>query len=239
VFQAGHVVVGLPQGNHTVTVRNLLNGTRQQMQLDAIQIIDDTMPGTILTAANPRYETSFANRLAEDTFLYYGNWQSLEGNKAKKYSAQNYDLITNSPGAAIVFQTQGIDTLRIARTAKRGFASMQICIDGTEGCLDIPGDRDPAVVHLASLLDEPFSMVEPHIISLVLTSRGRFELDAIDVFDASTPLPPGFYEEDEPLLKYDTNWNNQAASKYTNRRAQQTTTAGAEMLFHMNGSIFE
>ncbi len=232
IYQVGYSIFGLPAGNHTVTIRNLQNAPTltSQMQFDAVFIANDTMPANLLTEAQARYETSFINRVAQDTFLYYGNWGSVEGKKAAKYSGQNYDFVAGT-GAGIVFQTDNIDTLRIARTLRKGYANIEVCVDGTTDCTAILGDRDPAVIQLPD--------TDPHVVSIVMTSAGRFELDAIDVFDSSTPLQPGMYEEAEPLLKYDGTWNNKVSSAYTNRRAQRTLTQQGTMLFHMNGSMLE
>lgn len=233
IYQVGYSVFGLPAGSHTVTIRNLQNAPSLtgQMQLDAISIANDTLPANLVTDAQARYETSFVNRVTDDMFLYYGNWGSIAGKKAVRYSGQNFDFIQGVSGAGVVFRTDNIDTLRIVRTLRKGYANIEVCIDGTTNCTAILGDRDPAVVHLPD--------TNEHVVAIVLTSAGRFELDAIDVFNTTTPLQPGMYEDDNPLLRYDATWNNKPSSSYTNRRAQRTLTQQGTLLFHMNGSMLE
>jgi uncharacterized protein (DUF2141 family) len=240
-YQVGYSIFGLPLGTHTVLVRNLTHPTylTSKMDLDGILVTNDVLPGNILTNANPRYETSFTNRVEENRFLYYGNWSSVGGKSASRFSGSSYDLVQRNIGAGLVFQTQGVDTLRIVRTARRGNADMQICVNGSANCLNVPGDRDPAIVHLDELVNGAFSLVNPYIVSISLTTGGRFELDAIDVFNSSVPLTPARYEDDDPRLRYDTGWNNKVSGSYTNRRGQRTATTGAEMLFHMEGSMLE
>ena len=210
------------------------------MQLDAFEVINDTLPTNILTGDGNRFETSYDNRVEDDTFLYYGDsWRSYEGSRARKFSGENYDEIKKETAAGIVFQTQGIDTIRINRTARRNYANMQVCVDGGDGCVDIPGDRNPAVVHLVDLLGTTVNPGDVHIISVILTSAGTFQLDSIDVFDGSQPLTPALYEDDFPLLRYDTTWNERTGSSYTERHVQRSNNDQAEMLFQMNGSHLE
>jgi hypothetical protein len=81
-YQVGYTFSGLTATEYTVTVRNL---QAKPMQLDAVAILDDPLPGNILNDPSTRYETSFVNRVADDRFLYYGNWNSVAGSKASKH----------------------------------------------------------------------------------------------------------------------------------------------------------
>lgn len=227
-YKVGYTISGLPAGNHTVTVKNL---QAKPMQLDAVQILADPMPGSILTNASSRYETSFVNRAADDRFLYYGPWNSVSGSKANKYSGANYDFITGAQGASVLFQTQGVDALRIVRTAKSGNASIQVCVDGPVNCTDITATQLSTIVTLPD--------ANLHQVAIILTSPGRFELDAIDVFNTTAPLTPGLYEDDVPNLQFDASWTFKTGSAYTAQRARRTIAANAEMLFYIDGSVLE
>ena len=228
LYKVGYTISGLPDGNHTVTVRNL---QAKPMQLDAVQIYDDPLPGNILTDAQVRYETSFVNRAAQDTFLYYGAWNSVSGTKASKYSGANYDFIQGAQGASLVFQTQDVDALRIIRTVKAGYASIQVCVDGPATCTDIPATQSSVVITLPD--------TSLHLISVILTSPGRFELDAIDVFNSLNPLTQGLYEDDTPNLQYDASWTPKTSSAYTQQHTRRAAVANAQMLFYMQGSMLE
>ncbi len=241
-YLVGHTVIGLPEDDYTVSIRNLQNPDRltQRMMLDAFEISNDTLPTNILTGdSGTRFETSYDNRIEDDLFLYYGSdWSSVEGRRARAFSGENYDTIRNKPGAGLVFRVQNVDTLRIERTARRGYAAMEICVDGSAICRPIPGDLTPAVVHLSELVDS-FNISEEHVISLVLTSNGTFNLDAIDIFDTSAPLLPARYEDDYPALKYDISWANRSSGTYSERHAQWSNENEATLLFHMYGSFVQ
>ena len=240
-YQFGYSVFGLPEHDYTVAIRNLQapDTLTNRMDLDAVQFFDDTLPSNILTGNGTRIETSFENRETDQNFLYYGDgWRSYSGSRARRYSGENYDQISRTPDAGLVFRVQDVDTLRIIRTARRGYADIEVCVDGTGACLAIPGDRDPATVHLAELVSG-FDKSTAHVISLALTSSGNFLLDAIDLFDSSAALDPAQYEDDYPSLKYGLDWTNINSRSYSAGHGQYATKDQTEMLFHMNGSQFQ
>ncbi len=240
-YQVGRSILGLPENYYTVVVRNLDEPTYNThlMKFDAIQVYDTPVPTNVLTGDGTRYETSYTNQADEGNFAYYGDgWTSYSGIYARYYSGSNYDRILRKPGAGLVFQIQGVDTLQIIRPARYGYADMQLCVDDGGDCTDIPATNDPAVVHLVDLVSG-FNKNATHVISLSLTSSGYFYLDAIDLYDSSTPIPPGMYEGDYVSLKYSGTWIKRPSSLYTERYGQYTTEDGAQLLFSMTGSHFQ
>lgn len=217
--------------NFTVTIRNL-GGS---MKFDALQI-HGALPGNILEIdadGVQRYETSFANRVADDLFTYIGaGWRTVVGNAAKAYSGLNYDTISKRFGAGIIFRTDGADRVQINRPAKSNYAILEVCIDDDPCLPPIAAMADPVVVNLPD--------TNEHTISVSLLSTGTFILDSITLFDTSVPIAPGQYEDNYPLLNYDTNWTNTPiASKYTDKRGKQTSTVNATLLFTIGGSYLQ
>jgi hypothetical protein len=231
-YQAARtVILSDTPGNFTVTIRNL-GGS---MKFDALQI-HGALPGNILdvgTNGVQRYETNFANRLINDQITYIGaGWRTVTGNAAKTYSGQNYDTIARRFGAGIVFRTDGADRIHINRPVKAGTPSLEICVDNNPCLPPVTFNVDPVVIDLPDKNE--------HRISISLLSTGTFILDSITLFDTAVPIPPGQYEDNYPLLNYDSNWTNTPSNaKYTDKRGKQTSVVNATMLFHMQGSYLQ
>jgi hypothetical protein len=231
-YQAGRtMILSDTPADFTVTIRNL-GGF---MKFDALQI-HGSLPGTILAVdadGVQRYETNFANRIIDDRFTYIGaGWRTVTGSGANAYSGKNYDTITRRFGAGFVFRTNGADRVQINRPAKSTNASLEICIDNNPCIPAIAGSVDPVVVDLPN--------TNAHTISVTLLSTGTFILDSVTLFDTSVPIGPGQYEDNYPLLTYDSNWTNTPSNaKYTDKHGKQTSTVNATLLFHIEGSILQ
>ncbi len=231
-YQAARtVMLSNTPADYTVTIRNL-GGS---MKFDALQI-HDVLPGTPLEVdadGVQRYETNFTNRVADDMFTYFGaGWRTVTGSGAAAYSGRNYDTITRRFGAGFIFQTDGADRVQINRPVKSGYASLEICVDDDPCSPLIAANADPVFVNLPD--------TNPHVISVSLLSTGTFILDSITLFDTSVPIGQGLYEDNYPLLTYDSNWTNTASNtKYTDKRGKQTSVVNATLLYHIDGSFLQ
>lgn len=245
LYKVPRTVVGLSAApaNFTVVITNRPNSaTQTTMKFDALEVFNHSLSTLRLNQPGQRYETSFKQfTTAPDTtpFFYHGTgWTTIE-TPWVTYSGKNYDQIVYRQGAGFAFRTAGVDLVRIVRPAVFGWAAMEICASDHDfdaaapgqNCLQVPGQQNPVIVRLPN--------TNERIITVTLATSSIFILDAVDVYDTTSPLPVGQYEDDYPLLRFDNNWAPIASGLYTQVRGMRTTVNNADMLFYMDGAYVE
>ncbi|MGQ9887199.1 MAG: S8 family serine peptidase [Aggregatilineales bacterium] len=246
LYKIPRVVVGLSAtpADFTVVITNVPNNSAQTtMKFDAVEIHNHTLSELLLDQPGQRYETSFkqfSTDAAATPFFYYGaGWNTVEGPWIRTYSGNNYDQSVYRQGAGFAFRTSGVDLIRIVRPAIFGWSTMEICASGVDfdavapgqNCLLVPGQQNPVIVQLPN--------TDQRIITVTLATNSVFILDAVDVYRTTISLPVGQYEDDHPLLRFDSNWSPIISGLYTQVRGMRTTTNNADMLFYMNGTYVE
>lgn len=245
LYKTPRTVVGLSAApaNFTVVISNRPNSPAQTtMKFDAVEIFNHTLPALLLDQPGQRYETSFTQFTANASavpFYYFGTgWSSVEGPRVA-YSGMNYDLNLYRPGAGFAFRTSGVDLIRIVRPAVVGWATLEICASGVDfdpvaagqNCLQVLGQQNPVIVRLPDTAE--------HIITVTTATSSVLILDAVDVYNTNSPLPVGQYEDENPLLQFNSSWSPLVHGLYTAARGMRTTTDNADMLFYMNGAYVE
>ena len=246
LYKIPRVVVGLSAvpADFTVVIVNRPNSpTQTTMKFDAVEIYNHTLSTLLLDQPGQRYETSFSQFSTDPDatpFFYYGTgWSTVQGPWVRTYSGSNYDQIVYRQGAGFAFRTSGVDRIRIVRPAVFGWSAMEICASGVDfdaatpgqNCLLVPGQQNPAIVQLPN--------TDERIITVTLATNSVFILDAVDVYYTNNPLPVGQYEDDYPLLRFDSSWAPIISGLYTQVRGMRTTTNNADLLFYMNGTFVE
>ncbi len=280
-YQAARSVLGLPAGNYSVAVRMLADQNQPDahattgslgllespitMLVDAMAIYNDPLPGAILNTTGQRYETSFVNRVVDDTFLYYGSrWRSFSGTRYTRYSGRNYDNTSNQIGAGVVFRTDNADTLIFYRDTRTGYSPLEICVqrlsDNMRRCAihdNAGGTANQAAINI------PLFDTNPHVVSISTMYTGTFNLDAFELVDTTIAattavLQPGLHQETHPGIGYSissdrpivapctaaapcptyADWRNVIVSSYNGGRAMQSNTDNASVSFTFNGTGF-
>ncbi|MCB9454575.1 MAG: hypothetical protein H6671_01155 [Anaerolineaceae bacterium] len=263
VYQAARTVLGLNSGVHTAVVQMLdddglptVHNARYlpiTMQVDAVQIYNDTLPANALDTVGVIYETSYNNRVADGQFNYYGStWRSLEGRYARYQSGNNYDQTRSVVGAGVVFQTDNANNVTLYRDTRRGYAAVQACAirvsDQARQCFTIDNGAGTGYQQPVAI---PLFDTTPHIVTLTTLDAGIFNLDAVKLVDTTAPMPAGFYEDTYPGLNYSgSDWTTISFRYYTDSHtvetlAGTTLTGGnpaagdGSMIFRFTGTGFE
>jgi hypothetical protein len=273
-YQAGRTILGLPAGNHAVIVRLLADQNEPDahvltgsiglvespitMSLDAVAVYNETLPGVVLNTTGVRYETNYLNRVANNTFRYFGTaWRTVSGTAAVLYSGSNYDTTTGKIGAGVLFQTTGANTVMLYRSLLSTYTPMQVCIvrqsDNNRRCTIINnggGTGNQRVVNV------PLFDATAHTVSITTTDAGAFYLDAIELANVTAPaLLPGLYQESDPRITYSTSltaphpvfnpahpiyadWRNVTVTSYNGGLAMQSSTIDASVTFQFTGTGF-
>ncbi|MEO8610342.1 MAG: hypothetical protein ABI690_20775 [Chloroflexota bacterium] len=265
-YKAARTILGLAQSNYTVAVQMLDdNGipavhtaatTPLTMQIDAVQIYNDNpLPTNVLNTLGTRYETSYTNRDADKTFLYYGTgWLSYSGTAARLYSGSNYDRITNVIGAGIMFSTNNADSIILYRQTAAGYAPVEVCgtrVDtGARTCTIVQNNGSAGYQQAFSVALNTTGYTGAQRVSIVTVDGGSFALDAIEIANSSSALTAGHYDDTYPGLKFTDNagtgngaWTTVFSTAYSGGSVHQTTganpTTGDILSFTFTGTGFE
>ena len=199
------------------------------MQLDAVEVYNDlwfSLNGTNWNAVDglramvpgTRYELN-AQRAASDQFVqYFGNWRSVSGAAANAYSGRNFDE-AKAYGASVVFRTSGANAIHIYREAKRNNSPLLACatpvnlpLSGFLETSSIAGARRCQIISSEGrIASAPYTFVlgnavDEYVVTLSTLNSGQFRLDAIEAFNTTAPLAAGYYEDTNPSLRYDSNY---------------------------------
>lgn len=254
-YNAPRTIAGLVPGNYRVVV-DLVGGGN--LEVDSVSVYDeawfaadatDWVNGTGLRALEPgrKYETSFDNRAAENLFLYYGDWVSNTGAKARSQSGNNFDA-TRETGATVVFRTAGANAMQIFRDVRKGYSPILVCAQQ----LDIDPLTAAAPRTCQQLSSDGVGFGEPisfqfgdedtneYIVSISTLTPDIFNLDAFEVFNVTQPMTAGTYEDVSPQINYDGVWEASYNSRaYTAGRLLQSTNDDASFQFEFTGTGFE
>jgi hypothetical protein len=238
LFGVSRVFAGLnanPQ-NYSVSIRH--TQATKRMKFDSFEVFGAATLPFLQPGADGSelYQTSYVNRATDGLFSYYGStWRSVTGTAAKAYSGSNYDTITGKIGAGILFRVSGAAQVQILRQPGARNANLQVCVDPgvlPVNCQDVLSTADPAVVTLPN--------TGAHTVSVITTSSGLFNLDAINVYTGTAVMFPGVYEDNNALLNYSaTQWTTATGSSYSEVRGKQTTLLDASVTFNINGNRVE
>ena len=259
-YKAARTILGLAQGSYTASVQMLADNHLPAihapaalpitMQIDAVQIYNDTLPINVLDTLGTRYETSYTNRVANKTFLYYGTgWLSYSGAAYKLYSGSNYDRITGVVGAGILFSTDNADSIILYRQTAVGYTPLEVCATqagGSRKCTIVQNNGSAGYQQAVAV---PLNGGGPQRVSIVTLDGGSFALDAIQLANSTSALTAGLYDDTYPGLKYTDNagagsgaWTTVFGATYRGGSAHQTTVAGASgdvLTFSFTGTGFE
>lgn len=262
-YKAGRVIQGLAENNYTVVVQMLDDNAKPAvhtaattpltMQIDGVQIYGDTLPTKVLDTVGQRYETSFVNSAADNTFLYYGTgWRSFSAANLTTYSGNNYDLISGVIGAGVVFRTNNANAITLYRNTGSGYSPVEVCAIPTAA----PQNRKCQTVINAGTagVQQPIGInfgtgsTAEHIVTITTLEAGAFYLDAIQISNTNTALQPGFYENTDPALTYTNGtldgaeyaWKVVAGTAYSGRSVHESNDNAAELTFSFtNATGFE
>ncbi len=248
-------IAGLEEGIYTAYIRhtgvtyNPSTRVGEIMKLDTITVLGDDWTGlNPLTDVGVRYETSYTNRLTQNSFLYYGTaWRSFTGTAARLQSGSSYDQIMRATGAGIIFQTDNADIVRLYRDTRVGYAALLACAAPlVGGTLDYANYTCTVIQNNGGtgnqqVFNIPLSGSGPHVVSIMTLDNLTFNLDAIELVNSVASLAPGTYSESHPGLTYDyetpptsptTVWRTVVlASRYVDNSAFESTAPGARLTF--------
>lgn len=199
--------------------------------IDFIEVLDATK---VLTAGT--YEED--NR----AFDFVGSWVDSESNKHSNSSAK----MSITEGNYVTFKFTGTGFSWIGSTTKnRGIAKITIDEYTDDSTFEVDTSSTVAGYQkeLYTINTLPYGT---HSVKIEVTNKKNPNsnslgqvIDCIKILDATTAvLEPGIYEEDNPLLIYNGNWNIANDPKNSNGTIKTSDSVGDSVTFNFYGTGF-
>jgi hypothetical protein len=232
-FRVNRSILGLPRALYAVVVQmrpdngipavHAANQLPLRMDIDTVTVYDDIwfannqsnwLDDTHTTAITPamgRVETNVNNRTTDRRVQFFGAWSNVAN---ARYSGGRYDL-TSSAGAGILFRTANANTITLFTALGNAFTDVIICAtplnlnpltqSGPTSCVEqtLRGSGFQQAINftLGDAVDE-------YVVTITTTRNAQFHLDAIQVFDSTVALTPGFYESNDARIRYNRAYQN-------------------------------
>jgi hypothetical protein len=205
---------GLENNNRSIT---RANSRQTEMRFDGVEVYgtDDFAWASLATLANDvRTETSYENREANNQFIYFGgtdrDWRSNTGSRARNQSGADYDQVSRTFSAGIMFKTNSADRVVIYRDTRTSNSDMLVCTAataslGSPDCNYVDnqggtGYQVPATVMLTGTGE--------HIVYVYTLEDRNAIFDAIMPVSSVDTLTNGIYDDTHPAISYDTQYTN-------------------------------
>ncbi|MFQ3673468.1 MAG: hypothetical protein SNJ83_07730, partial [Aggregatilineales bacterium] len=232
-FRVNRSILGLPSAQYAVVVQmrddngipavHTASQLPLRMDIDSVTVYDDvwfanSQPNwsddthtTAITPAMGRVETNVNNRATDRRVQFFGGWSNVAN---ARYSGGRYDL-TSSAGSGIVFRTANANAITLFTALGNTFTDVRIC--ATPLNLDPLTQSSPTTCTEQSLRGSGFQRainftlgdaVDEYVVTVTTMRNAQFHLDAIQVFDSTIALPPGFYESDDARIRYNRTYQN-------------------------------
>ncbi|MFQ3657607.1 MAG: hypothetical protein SNJ54_01550, partial [Anaerolineae bacterium] len=232
-FRVNRSILGLPSAQYAVVVQmrddngipavHTASQLPLRMDIDSVTVYDDvwfanSQPNwlddthtTAITPAMGRVETNVNNRATDRRVQFFGAWSNVAN---ARYSGGRYDL-TSSAGSGIVFRTANANAITLFTALGNTFTDVRIC--ATPLNLDPLTQSSPTTCTEQSLRGSGFQRainftlgdaVDEYVVTVTTMRNAQFHLDAIQVFDSTIALPPGFYESDDARIRYNRTYQN-------------------------------
>lgn len=183
-----------------------VNAPYINMWFDGVTVLDNGWQSLTPLTPGTVYETSFANRLAQNRFAYSPTvWSTVNGPIAQ-FSGGSYDISRNITGASVTFRTNGADAVRFRRNLGSGQALLQFCAalettPNNRRCVVVNNAGSGVGHHINVLLNETGNTA-PHVVSITALTAGNFILDTIEPVVNTAPLTAGFYDDNAVGISY-------------------------------------
>lgn len=257
VNAAARTVAGLPPGNYAVAVEMLADASVNPllMMIDGVSVyneawfasdgtdwtndadLQDLSPGT-------RYEPSYNNRVTQNQFQFIGTWADSTGNGSD--SAQNV-VFAAQYGATITFRTRNANAMLLYHRLNRGYASVLVCsapvdinplrVVNTKTCQIIStegsGFQQPVPFYFGS------ADTGEYVVTISTLSNASYILDAVELFDVTSPLPAGIYPDVSPYINYSGGWASYFIADASSGRVQYSLTPTGQAEFTFTGTGFK
>jgi RHS repeat-associated protein len=204
----------LPDGFHTVTVRNLEN---KIVAIDAIQVYD-----TLQTLPLGSHEQT------DSRIQAYGNWTLVSNASA---SGGSY-IQTTRANDLLLFQFEG-NAISLYRTLGSGYGTMEVCIDGV---CQLVSDAGAALYQKA--VSFTGLSAGTHVARVRNTGATIITFDKVDVLNLPdlTPLTAGTYQDNDPNIRYLGSWASINSASASGGSYTRTNIAGDLAEFRFDGT---
>jgi hypothetical protein len=212
--------MGSPVTTITVTIRPKTNG--QYIGFDAIYVhAASNGLGTLGVNATP-YEDNNPN------FRYIGTWMAVSGASFFGGNAR----YSSDTSASMMFNIDNTAFgIAVYRTTDLTYAPMEICID--QDCQVFPA---AAATIYSDVVFFRVGTPGPHVVEIKTTGTGgNFNIEAVRVLGAETPLPPGLYQENDPNLVFTGTWTTYTSTLFNGSTMRFTSTPNHMISFRIGG----
>lgn len=196
-----------------------------------------TTPFPILSLASSKeLSLGFGTGIYDDTQIginWSGNWTSVNANNALGGSYRSSTTVGNSA----TFQYTGSQfSLLFIKAPNRG--SVQIKIDNN---IVATFSMAASTVQWSQKWDTPIqSDSGPHTVTITHIGGGEIVFDGFQISDPdpSSPLTPGYYEDNSGFLEYSGVWVDYSAASASAGNVHYSTSIGSSLNFTFSGNQF-